>query len=109
MGIGNWGADWQRQRKSTRTPFNQQNSSLVWIEVLRQADEVLQFWKSLELPISRTAKDTRTLSLHVLSGAGFGKSYSFRKSAEPLKPGRLLNYKDLLAFDIGKLVVASCS
>ena len=89
--------DWQRQRKLTSTPFNEQNSSLVWSEALRQADEVLQFWKSLKIPIRRTAKDTRTLSLHVLSGAGFGKSYSFQKSAEPPKPGHMFNYRDSLA------------
>lgn len=66
----------------TSTPFNKQNSTLVWTESLRQAQEVLQYWKSLELPIRRISKDTRTLSLHVLSGAEFGKSYSFHKSAE---------------------------
>lgn len=91
------GADWQRQRKLTSTRFNEQNSNLVWIEALRQADEVLHFWKSLKIPIRRTAKDTRTLSLHVLSGAGFGKPYSFQKSAEPPKPGHTFNYRDSLA------------
>ncbi|KAM0310229.1 hypothetical protein ACHAO8_008329 [Botrytis cinerea] len=91
------GADWQRQRKITSAPFNDQNNSLVWIEALRQADEILQFWKSLEGPITRTDKDTRTFSLHVLSGAGFGKSYSFEKSIELPKPGRTYNYRDSLA------------
>jgi cytochrome P450 len=91
------GADWQRQRKITSTPFNEQNSHLVWIEALRQADEVLQSWKSSGTPITRTAKDTRTLSLHVLSGAGFGKSYSFHKSTGPPKPGHVFNYRDSLA------------
>ena len=91
------GADWQRQRKVTSMPFNEQNGDLVWIESLRQATEMLQFWKSLGTPIRRTARDTRTLSLHVLSGAGFGKSYSFQKSAEPPKPGHLFNYRDSLA------------
>lgn len=58
---------------------------------------MLQFWKSLDIPIRRTAKDTRTLSLHVLSGAGFGKSYSFQKSREPPKPGHVFNYRESLA------------
>ncbi|MCJ1311766.1 hypothetical protein MMC25_005439 [Agyrium rufum] len=84
-------------RKITSTPFNEQNSSKVWREALRQAGEVLSFWKSLNPPIKRTARDTRTLSLHVLSGVGFGKSYSFHKSAEPPSAGHTFNYRDSLA------------
>ncbi|KAI9650534.1 hypothetical protein NHQ30_000550 [Ciborinia camelliae] len=91
------GEDWQRQRKITSAPFNDQNNSLVWIEALRQADEILQFWKSLEGPVTRTDRDTRTFSLHVLSGAGFGKSYSFKRSTEQPKPGHTYNYRDSLA------------
>lgn len=91
------GADWQRQRKITSAPFNDQNNRLVWIEALRQADEILQFWKSLEEPVIRTDKDTRTFSLHVLSGAGFGKSYSFKRSTEQPKQGHTFNYRDSLA------------
>ena len=99
------GANWQRQRKVTSAPFNEQNSNLVWIESLRQTREVLQFWKSSELPIRRTAKDTRTLSLHMLSGAGFGKSYSFSKSAEAAKPGHIFNYRDSLALILENILV----
>lgn len=91
------GPDWQRQRKVTSAPFNDQNNRLVWIEALRQADEILQFWKSLKEPITRTDKDTRTFSLHVLSGAGFGKSYSFQRSTEQPKPGHTFNYRDSLS------------
>ncbi|TVY53796.1 putative cytochrome P450 4d21, partial [Lachnellula suecica] len=60
---------------------------------------MLQFWIGLEdnLPIRRTASDTRTFSLHVLSGSGFGKPYSFQKSGEPPKPGHMFNYRDSLA------------
>ncbi|KAF5877070.1 putative cytochrome p450 monooxygenase protein [Botrytis fragariae] len=59
------GPDWQRQRKITSAPSNDKNTRLVWIEGLRQADEILQFWKSLKGPITRTDKDTRTFSLHL--------------------------------------------
>ncbi|PQE24510.1 cytochrome p450 protein [Rutstroemia sp. NJR-2017a WRK4] len=97
------GADWQRQRKITSAPFNDQNNSLVWIEALRQADEMLQFWKSLPGPIIRTSKDTRTFALHVLSGAGFGKSYAFKQSGQQVKSGRTFNYRDSLA-----LVLENC-
>ncbi|KAF7929690.1 hypothetical protein BELL_0055g00040 [Botrytis elliptica] len=97
------GPDWQRQRKITSAPFNDKNNRLVWIEGLRQADEILQFWKSLKGPITRTDKDTRTFSLHVLSGAGFGKSYSFKNSTEQPEAGHTFNYRDSLA-----LVLENC-
>ncbi|TGO25857.1 hypothetical protein BPAE_0071g00280 [Botrytis paeoniae] len=91
------GVDWQRQRKVTGAQFNEQSSSTVWIQALTQASEVLEYWKSLPTPICRTHKDTRTLSLHVLSGAGFGKPYSFTKAAESPKEGHMFNYRDSLA------------
>ncbi|KAF7909148.1 hypothetical protein EAE99_011518 [Botrytis elliptica] len=91
------GADWQRQRKVTGAQFNEQNSSTVWIQALTQATEVLEYWKTLPTPIRRIHKDTRTLSLHVLSGAGFGKPYSFTKAAESPKKGHMFNYRDSLA------------
>jgi cytochrome P450 len=58
---------------------------------------MLQSWKASPSPIRRTSKDTRTFSLHVLSGAGFGRRYSFQKSAEPPKPGHVFNYRDSLS------------
>ncbi|RDL38404.1 Cytochrome P450 [Venustampulla echinocandica] len=97
------GADWQRQRKITSAPFNDKNNSLVWTETLRQASEVLQFWKTAKGPITTTDIDTRTLSLHVLSGAGFGKSYSFKKSAEKAKEGHMFNYRDAIS-----LILENC-
>jgi len=57
---------------------------------------MLQTWN--EIPCTtQTARDVRILSLHILSDAGFGKSYSFRKSAEAPKLGHMFNYKDSLA------------
>ena len=91
------GADWQRQRKVTSAPFNDNNNILVWTESLRQASEVLQFWKTFTTPVTRTDVDTRTISLHILSAAGFGKSYSFDKVGEPAKEGHVFNYRDSLA------------
>lgn len=74
-------------------PFTEQNSKLVWTESIRQAEEVLQYWGLSDFPITETAKDMRTLSLHVLSGAGFGKFNSFKNSNEPPKPGHMFNYR----------------
>lgn len=89
----------------TGKQFNEQNSSKIRKDALEQADEVLRFWKSLEASIRKTNRDTRTLSLHVLSGAGFGKSYSFLKSAEPPKEGHMFNYRDSLALILENISV----
>jgi hypothetical protein len=63
----------------------------------------LQYWLSFSRPIRTTDEDTRTLSLHVLSGAGFGKKYSFQKSAEKVKEGHTFNYRDSIA-----LILENC-
>ena len=91
------GADWQRQRKITSIPFNDLSSNIVWNEAVTQARQVLAYWTSQRNPITNTVTHVRTLSLHVLSNAGFGKAYSFEKASEPPKPGHVFNYRDALA------------
>jgi hypothetical protein len=75
----------------------------VWSESLRQATQLLQHWLSFTKPIKTTDQDTRTLSLHVLSGAGFGKQYSFEKSVEKPQRGHMFNYRESIA-----LVLENC-
>jgi cytochrome P450 len=77
----------------------------VWNESIRQAQEVLQHWTSQADPIFETAKHVRTLSLHVLSSAGFGKSYSFHKAAEAPKPGHMFNYRDSLSMILDHIML----
>ncbi|MCJ1309028.1 hypothetical protein MMC25_002683 [Agyrium rufum] len=75
------GEDWQRHRKITTPPFNERNRSLVWDESLGQAKEMLETWTSTATEgTNRIVEDTHSLSLHVLSAAGFGKSYSFHSA-----------------------------
>lgn len=83
-------------RKITSAPFNDQNNDLVWTESINQAGEVLSHWSCQRYPITDSAKRIRTLSLHVLSNAGFGKSYSFKKAAESPKAGHEFNYRGAL-------------
>lgn len=47
----------------------------------------------------------RTLSLHVLSGAGFGKFYSFHDSTEPPKAGHKFNYRDSLSIILENILL----
>lgn len=57
--------------------FNDQNNTIVWSESITVASDVLQYWTSEE-SVKTIADDTRTLALHVMSRAGFGKSFKFR-------------------------------
>ncbi|KAL8889132.1 MAG: hypothetical protein Q9192_006062, partial [Flavoplaca navasiana] len=72
------GAEWQRQRKLTATPFNESKSRLVWAEALRQASDMRRSWLQYEDGLNTTSDDTRTLALHVLAYAAFQRSYPFR-------------------------------
>ncbi|KAH7329695.1 cytochrome P450 [Stachybotrys elegans] len=71
------GHQWKKQRKLTGSCFNEQNNQLVWLETISQAEDMIRYWSSRP-EIRSTADDTRTLSLHVLSRAGFGKSFQFQ-------------------------------
>lgn len=99
------GAEWQRQRKITNSPFNEENSNVVWEESIRQAKELLEYWTSQVNPIFETAKHVRILSLHVLSWAGFGKAYSFHEAGEPPQPGHMYNYRDSLSMILDNIMI----
>ena len=56
---------------------------------------MIQYWASKESTRS-TADDTRTFSLHVLSSAGFGKSYPFQVLRDPSATNLATSYKESL-------------
>ena len=56
---------------------------------------MLYFWSSKE-SVRSTADDTRTLSLHVLSSAGFGKSYPFQGFLDTSSTSVATGYKESL-------------
>lgn len=72
--------------------------NLVWVESLRQATEMLQWWKS-DHPdgVQSTAKNIKALTLHVLASAGFGKSYPFRDSIVAADDPNHMNYREALS------------
>ena len=77
-------SDWQRQRKIVAAPFNENTNKLVWSESLSQARDMLSLWvRPGKIGTLGVAKDTRTLSLDVLTATGFRRSYKFRGSIEP--------------------------
>ena len=56
---------------------------------------MLEYWKSRS-SIKSTADDARTFSLHVLSKAGFGKSYQFKGLDDTSPTQMATNYKEPL-------------
>ncbi|KAL2049437.1 hypothetical protein ABVK25_010341 [Lepraria finkii] len=89
------GQQWQRHRKVTASCFSEQNNELVWTESVRQARGMLDYWCSQKSTRS-IADDARTLSLHVLSSAGFGKSYPFQGYLEASPTDVATSYKESL-------------
>ena len=91
-----------RHRNATIPCFNEKVSQLVWAESIRQARGMLEDWTS-KASINTVAADTRTLSLHVLSSAGFGKSYPFRSFDDSAPAEAASSYRGSL-----KLILDDC-
>ena len=99
------GETWQRHRRLTTPPFNERNSNFVWRESLAQAAGMLGTWVSgSSKGITTTASDTMTLALHVLTAAGFGKSYSFAGGLSNPAEGHSMTYKDALSIILANLI-----
>jgi cytochrome P450 len=96
------GQQWQRHRKITATCFNENNNELVWLESIRQATGMLRYWSS-KPSFNSVADDARTLSLHIMSSAGFGKSYPFRGAEEATTAQDSSSYKESL-----KMILDNC-
>lgn len=102
------GDDWQRHRKLTAPSFNEKTSSSVREGSLRQARDMLQSWmeRGVKGTID-TVSDTATLTLHMLTGAGFGIWYSYGKGVQnPLK-GHSLWYRDAFLTVLLNIVLLS--
>lgn len=85
--------------------FNDQNNVIVWSESVTVAADVLKYWTS-KTSVKTVADDARTLALHIMSRAGFGKSFEFRghEEGEPLtSDGVTMSYKDSL-----KMILDNC-
>lgn len=77
------------------TCFNEPNNEIVWSESLSLARDMLKYWTK-KPSISSSADDLRTLSLHVLAGAGFGKSFEFEGHDERKSTSLSGDYKTSL-------------
>lgn len=86
---------WLRHRRVTAPPFNENNNSLVWIESLSQARQMVKYWEAKKT-VTTLAQDAKTFSLHVLSSAGFGKSYPFDSWSDTVRGEHSYAYKESL-------------
>jgi cytochrome P450 len=101
------GDAWQRHRRLTTPPFNERNSGLVWEESLKQADGMIKHWNVEETVTGMdTSRDTLKLALHVLTSAGFGKTYDFDVGTTKVPEGHKLSYRDALAGILKNMLLA---
>lgn len=104
------GQSWKTQRRIATRCFNEQSNEIVWAEALTLANDMLSYW-SLKPELTSAAHDLRTLSLHVLSRAGFGKSFKFQGHDErkQRKAGDVVdlssNYKESLQIVVENLIL----
>lgn len=84
-------------RKLVSSCFSDSSFEPVWRESVSQAVDMGRYWSSQPL-VESTAHDTRTLSLNVMSKAGFGMVYPFKghHEAQVKLHGSTLSYKDAL-------------
>lgn len=77
------------------TCFNEPNNEIVWSESLVLARDMLKYW-SEQPSITTSADDLRSLSLHILASAGFGKSSKWETPEERARGSVSGDYKDSL-------------
>ena len=72
------GPTWKRHRKIMAPTFSEKSNAMVWKESLSQTESMLEFWAKLDgnpptnMGVKDVAKATAQMTLHVISGAGFG-------------------------------------
>ena len=70
----------------------------MWVESIRQANDMLHSWMSYDVNgLNCTPDDTRTLALHVLAYAAFQKSYPFKSAVRGKAVEQPLTYRDSLS------------
>ncbi|KAI1451699.1 cytochrome P450 [Annulohypoxylon moriforme] len=98
------GEQWKTQRRIATHCFNEQNNSIVWSEAVSLAKDMLRYWTT-KSSVTSGADDLRTLSLHILSRAGFGKSFKFVGHDERQSSSPSNNYKESLQTVLENLVL----
>lgn len=87
------GQEWKFHRKVTSPSFGEKNNALVFLESIRQTNQMLRKWVGVDDNGKKTVheplEDTHRLSLHVISAAGFGATLDWpgeTKDADVIRP-----------------------
>ncbi|KAK6544071.1 hypothetical protein TWF694_000782 [Orbilia ellipsospora] len=105
------GHEWKFHRKVTSPSFGERNNAMVFDETIRQGKQMLRKWTGENgrgmLVVRDVLEDTMRLSLHVISGAGFGVNLQWpgttedadmiRSLSEGSTHKHTLSFKDALA------------
>ncbi|KAH8168591.1 cytochrome p450 domain-containing protein [Sarocladium implicatum] len=101
------GETWRKQRKVITRALNEKNNEIVWNEALWLSTDMIEYWAA-QGPVERADEDLRTLSLNVLSRAGFGKSAKFVGHTDEVASADSsanLSYKEALKTILENLIV----
>lgn len=101
------GEVWKKQRKVITRAFNEKNNEIVWNEALWLSSDMIAYW-SRQVPLENADEDLRTLSLNILSRAGFGKSAKFvghKDEIAAVDASAKSNYKEALKMILENLIV----
>ena len=70
------GAVWKAHRKATASSFNEKNAALVFREVIRQADGMINTWVDEQgnrsAPLTTVSSDIVRFAINIISYVGFG-------------------------------------
>lgn len=94
------------QRRLVTRCLNEKNNQIVWSESVSLSADMLKYWES-KPSVASTDRDVRTLTLHVLSRALFGRSFRFEgddeKQATRLE--RPMDYREALGIILSNLLL----
>ena len=87
------GEDWQRHRKITGGAFRESNYRLVWNESRKQATQMLEvIAQRTRRSMHDVRSDVSLLTMHVLTGAAFGKSIDYGTGLANVESGHQMSY-----------------
>ncbi|KLO13107.1 cytochrome P450 [Schizopora paradoxa] len=95
--VGTEGDEWKRHRNIAYPAFSEPNNKLVWNESVRiTMDMIENVWKDApEVTIEHAAEMTLSLTLFVISSAGFGHKISFAEDHD-VPSGHTMSFKESL-------------
>lgn len=99
------GEDWQRHRKVAAKGFTEQNYDLVWRSATKQAGQMMDTMPP-HLTLQQLNTRISTLTMHVLSYAGFGHDYEFDRGVKEVPSGHTKSFADAMSHFLLNIIFA---